>query len=62
MRLPSHLFALFALLAAVIASPLAKRAQPQGIDVSNHQGTIDWTKVTGIEFVYIKATEGTGKT
>jgi len=59
MRLSSHLIAFFALPAVAIASPLAKRAQPQGIDVSNHQGTIDWTKVTGVEFVYIKATEGT---
>lgn len=33
----------------------------QGIDVSNHQGKIDWEKVaadTKIQFVYIKATEG----
>ncbi|KAH9956622.1 glycoside hydrolase family 25 protein [Russula dissimulans] len=59
MRLPSHLIALFALPVAAIASPLAERAQPLAIDVSNHQGTIDWTKVKGIEFVYIKATEGT---
>lgn len=31
----------------------------QGIDVSHHQGTIDWTKVAkdGIDFVYIKATQ-----
>jgi GH25 family lysozyme M1 (1,4-beta-N-acetylmuramidase) len=32
----------------------------QGIDVSNHQGTIDWTQVAakGIQFALIKATEG----
>lgn len=33
----------------------------QGIDVSNHQGMIDWEKVASdkkIQFVYIKATEG----
>lgn len=33
----------------------------QGIDVSNHQGKIDWEKVAtdkNIQFVYIKATEG----
>ena len=33
----------------------------QGIDVSNHQGKIDWKKVAtdkNIQFVYIKATEG----
>ena len=31
-----------------------------GIDVSHHQGSIDWTKVAaaGIDFVYVKATEG----
>ncbi|PSB01432.1 lysozyme [Merismopedia glauca CCAP 1448/3] len=32
----------------------------QGIDVSNHQGKIDWLQVKkqGVDFVYIKATEG----
>jgi lysozyme len=32
----------------------------QGIDVSHHQGTIDWNRVRadGVEFAYIKATEG----
>lgn len=31
-----------------------------GIDVSHHQGVIDWKKVSdsGVSFVYIKATEG----
>lgn len=31
-----------------------------GVDVSNHQGEIDWERVAGddIEFAYIKATEG----
>lgn len=35
-----------------------------GIDVSTHQGTIDWAKVKsdGYSFAYIKATEGTGYT
>lgn len=39
---------------------VAKAYPIQGIDVSNHQGTIDWSKVaaSGIDFVYIKATEG----
>lgn len=38
-----------------------KRANPQGCDVSNHQGTLNWVtiKSQGVEFVYIKATEGT---
>ncbi len=32
----------------------------QGLDVSHHQGKIDWEKVknTGFKFVFIKATEG----
>lgn len=34
--------------------------QVRGIDVSNHQGWIDWAKVaqSGVEFAFIKATEG----
>ncbi|KAH7926422.1 glycoside hydrolase family 25 protein [Leucogyrophana mollusca] len=42
------------------ASP-TKRADPQGIDVSDYQTDIDWTTVVdnGVTFVYIKATEGT---
>lgn len=61
MRLPIHLIVLSALSAAAIASPVVKRAGPQGIDVSNHQGTINWTTVAseGVAFAYIKATEGT---
>lgn len=31
----------------------------EGADVSVYQGDIDWPSVTGIGFVYIKATEGT---
>ncbi|KAN0129607.1 Glycoside hydrolase superfamily [Lactarius tabidus] len=40
---------------------LVKRASPQGCDISNHQGTLNWVtiKSQGVEFVYIKATEGT---
>ncbi|MDA9951171.1 GH25 family lysozyme [Oligoflexaceae bacterium] len=32
----------------------------QGVDVSHHQGDIDWAKLasTGLRFAYIKATEG----
>ena len=29
-----------------------------GIDVSHHNGKINWEKVPDVEFVYIKATEG----
>jgi lysozyme len=34
----------------------------EGIDVSNHQSRVDWelVKAHGIEFAYIKATEGVG--
>jgi GH25 family lysozyme M1 (1,4-beta-N-acetylmuramidase) len=36
-------------------------ATTPGIDVSHHQGTINWTSVrnAGIQFAFIKATEGT---
>jgi hypothetical protein len=39
------------------------RAQPKGIDVSSHQGNVNWGTVVanGVSFAYIKATEGTGK-
>ena len=40
--------------------PSATDYPVRGIDVSNHQGAIDWTKVPQgpVHFVYIKATEG----
>lgn len=40
------------------------KGNPQGIDVSHWQGTIDWQKVKedGIQFAFIKATEGKGYT
>ncbi|KAH9022150.1 glycoside hydrolase family 25 protein [Lactarius hengduanensis] len=40
---------------------LVKRADPQGIDVSHFQGTLNWNtiKSQGVVFAYIKATEGT---
>jgi GH25 family lysozyme M1 (1,4-beta-N-acetylmuramidase) len=60
---PLYILALSILSAAAIASPLAKRADPQGIDVSNHQGTINWNSLKSkVAFAYIKATEGTSKT
>ncbi len=42
-------------------STLVKRANPQGIDVSNNQGSLNWAKIKsqGVQFAYIKATEGT---
>jgi len=44
-----------------VKSPLQGEAQPEGVDVSNHQGTVNWAQVKagGIEFAFIKATEGT---
>lgn len=55
-----------ALAAAVHATPLEglqKRAAPQGIDVSGYQPGMNWAavKANGIQFAYIKATEGTSK-
>ncbi|KAG6897420.1 hypothetical protein C0992_001734 [Termitomyces sp. T32_za158] len=46
-------------LAAVTAT-----AAPQGIDVSSYQPGINWStvKANGVEFAYIKATEGTSYT
>lgn len=41
-------------------NPDLKKYQVRGIDVSNHQGVINWDKVKeqGYEFAFIKATEG----
>lgn len=40
--------------------PSERRFPIRGIDISRHQGDIDWKKVseTDLDFVYIKATEG----
>lgn len=45
---------------ALPATP-AQAATTPGIDVSHHQGAINWTSVrnSGIQFAFIKATEGT---
>ncbi|KAH9989076.1 glycoside hydrolase superfamily [Russula compacta] len=59
MQLPLRLIALSALSAVATASPLAKRADLPGIDVSNLQGTINWSTLKSLSFAYIKATEGT---
>jgi len=65
---PKTLLALGALILAVLAAPfLYARLETArllhgvtGIDVSNHQGDIDWPAVAagGVAFAYIKATEG----
>ena len=43
------------------AADVSVNANPEGIDVSHYQGTINWNSVrsAGIEFAWIKATEGT---
>ncbi len=60
--------ALVAVMAAVVvaggagASPAAAATPVPGLDVSDHQPSIDWSTVAadGIRFAYVKATEGTG--
>ncbi|KIJ70585.1 glycoside hydrolase family 25 protein [Hydnomerulius pinastri MD-312] len=55
-------FTAFVLLAATLvgASPVEKRSEPFGIDVSSNQGSVNWSswKSKGVTFAYIKATEG----
>ena len=53
---------LSSLVSLALAAVLAQ-AVPQGIDVSSYQGNINWSsvKANGIQFAYIKATEGTGR-
>ncbi|KAH6912010.1 putative N,O-diacetyl muramidase [Coprinopsis sp. MPI-PUGE-AT-0042] len=58
---------LLSLAVAVLAAPaetgnVTKRAAPQGIDVSGWQPNINWNtvKAAGVQFAYIKVTEGTG--
>ncbi len=44
-----------------VVAPRNTKAEYDGIDISSHQGYIDWAKVSSdkdIRFVYIKATEG----
>ncbi|SEL28016.1 MULTISPECIES: GH25 family lysozyme [unclassified Butyrivibrio] len=54
--------ALICFMIAVSAPVASKRYSIKGIDVSHHQGNIDWPRVSGhgISFAYIKATEGSG--
>jgi lysozyme len=50
-----------ALVAALAGGLLAAAAPPiEGIDVSHHQGAIDWKKVAaaGVQFAFLKASEG----
>jgi GH25 family lysozyme M1 (1,4-beta-N-acetylmuramidase) len=43
-----------------VTGPPAQAATVPGIDVSHHQGAINWTSVrgAGMQFAYLKATEG----
>ncbi|KAJ6582976.1 glycoside hydrolase family 25 protein [Mycena vulgaris] len=45
---------------ALVFRDSSKRAQPQGIDVSDFQPSVNWAtvKANGVAFAYIKATEG----
>jgi GH25 family lysozyme M1 (1,4-beta-N-acetylmuramidase) len=61
-------FAFLTLAVATLAAPaetgnLTRRAAPQGIDVSGWQPNINWNtvKAAGIQWVYIKVTEGTSR-
>jgi lysozyme len=58
---------LIVLIAMAVAWSIATRWHPsdelyplQGIDVSHHQGSIDWARLPGqgVDFAYIKASEG----
>ena len=53
---------LLSLVSLTLGVTLAQAA-PQGIDVSSHQPSINCAtvKANGIDFAYIKATEGTGR-
>ncbi|KAL1734238.1 glycoside hydrolase family 25 protein [Schizophyllum commune] len=61
MRFLSAFLLAVASLALAAPADIEKRAQPNGIDVSGYQGTVDWAKAksNGVSFAYIKATEGT---
>ena len=51
---------LFILLSTLLVPIMGqdKKLETLGIDVSHHNGKINWEQVPDVEFVYIKATEG----
>ena len=53
-------FTSLALALAIARATPVKRSHPLGIDISDYQPNVNWTAVVdnGIQFVYIKATEG----
>ena len=67
-RLIAGVISIFALVLAIILGPRAAGAwrpsettyPTQGIDVSHHQGRIEWPALPsqGVDFAYMKATEG----
>ncbi|WBO68316.1 lysozyme [Streptomyces camelliae] len=42
-------------------SPVTRASQTEGVDVSSHQGEVDWSTLwgSGVKWAYTKATEGT---
>src|SRR5687768_3711582 len=50
----------YAVLGAKAWHPSEARYPTQGIDVSHHQGVIEWSLLSGqgVDFAYIKASEG----
>lgn len=64
MKLRTPILAIFSLLAAFSCgheNTTNQHGNIRGIDVSHHQGKVDWTKISkdpSIKFAYIKATEG----
>lgn len=41
--------------------PVSRAAQTEGVDVSSHQGNVNWSGLwsSGVKWAYVKATEGT---
>ncbi|KAI0656967.1 glycoside hydrolase family 25 protein [Cubamyces menziesii] len=64
MKLLTAAFLACAITVATASPTPQKRANPQGIDISHYQGTVNFNtvKANGLSFVYIKATEGTSYT
>ncbi|KAG6897418.1 hypothetical protein C0992_001732 [Termitomyces sp. T32_za158] len=53
---------MFFSLVTLVLTTITANAAPKGIDISSHQPSVKWStvKANGVEFAYIKATEGTG--
>jgi GH25 family lysozyme M1 (1,4-beta-N-acetylmuramidase) len=48
--------------ASAVSTPSTLSASVEGVDVSSHQGNVNWSKLrsSGVRWAYAKATEGTG--